>query len=460
MKKRYTITLCLVGLLLFLSVTISVGYGLWVATKHEEKESTTLNCFKIYYSNSDGTIERHNVKPVVNEEGKDSSPITLTITNICKDPKELQLRLNITKANTISLDGLTLLATGNIEQDIVLYNDLRSTKSAESDITDSKLIGLVKVEPGETVRTNIKFWFNERKAPYIDSTKVFNARFELIDTESSIKPTFSETLLADNKVDPERQPDLKKIATDNQGLYQSTDEKGIVYYFRGNPDNNYFSFAGNMWRIIRINSDRTIRIALDHNIDFNVYSRFTNAIDYTGLKYVYNNETINNDIMNSLENWYTEAILVKGLDGYVVVDSFCNDTSSRYANYHTYFSGIERVNDSSPSFVCPATNNDFGGNYAHQKIGLLSADEVIFAGGMKDVANPYFFLYSPEGYFTMTPAEFYSYHAYLYYVDESGSIGVTETDSVRGIKPVINIDSTVSVKGKGTKDDPYIIDNS
>ena len=458
MKKRYAITLCLIGFLLFLSIGVSVGYGLWVATKHEEKESTTLNCFKIYYSNSDGTIERHNVKPVVNEEGKESSPITLTVTNICKDPKELQLRLNITKDNTIGLEGLTLLATGNIEQDIILYNDLTSTKSTEKDITDSKLIGLVKVEPGETVRTNIKFWFNERKEPTIDPAKVFSARFELIDTESSIKPTFSETLLADNKVDPEEKPDLKKIATDS-GLYLSTDEKGNVYYFRGNPSNNYFSFAGNMWRITRINSDKTIRIVLDHNIESNVYSRFTNATDYTGLKYVYNNATINNDVMNVLEAWYNTTIANQGLDSFVVADIFCNDSSSRYANYHTYFSAIERVNDSNPIFTCPGTNNDFGGAYT-QKIGLLSADEVIFAGAVKDIANTSFFLYSGEPYFTMTPAEFYSYHAYLYYVNESGTIGVTETNSVRGIRPVININSTVSVTGKGTKDNPYVIDNS
>ena len=459
MKKRYTITLCLVGFLLFLSVGISVGYGLWVATKHEAKESTTLNCFKIYYSNSDGTIEKHNVKPVVNEEGKESSPITLTITNICKEPKELQLRLNITKDNTIDLAGLTLLATGNIEQDVILYNDLTSTKSTEKDIVDSKLIGLVKVEPGETVRTNIKYWFNERKAPNLDSTKTFSAHFELIDTESSIKPTFSETLLAENKVDSERVPDLKKIATEDEGLYQTTDEKGNVYYFRGNPNNNYFLFGGGLWRITRINSDKTIRIVLDHNIENNVYSKYTNAIDYTGLKYVYNNATINNDVMNTLDYWYNTNIVANNLDGYVIADSFCNDSSSRYANYHTYFSGVERINDSNPSITCPGTNNDFGGNY-HQKVGLLSADEVIYAGGLKDVANTSYFLYSGESFFTMTPAEFYSYHAYLYYVNESGAIGVTETNSVRGIRPVININSTVSVIGKGTKENPYIIEES
>ncbi len=459
MKKKYIISLCLIGLLLFLGVGISVGYGLWVATKHEEKESTTLNCFKIYYSNSEGTIERHNVKPVVNEEGKESSPITLTVTNICKEPKELQLRLNITKDNTIDIDGLTILATGNIEQDIILYKDLTSTKSTDKDVVDSKLIGLVKVEPGETVRTNIKFWFNERKAPNLDSTKFFSARFELIDTESSIKPTFSETILAENKVDPEFQPDLKKIATDDQGLIMSADEKGNVYYFRGNPNNNYFYFAGNMWRITRINSDRTIRVVLDHNIDYGNYSRFTNAIDYTGLKYVYNNQTINNDVMNYLESWYYNNISIYELDPYVAIDTFCNDTSSSYANYHTYFGGVSRVNDVNPSFICPVTNNDFGSTY-NQKIGLLSADEVIFAGGLKDIANPSYFLYTGESFYTMTPVEYYNYHAYVYFVNENGALLTTETNSVRGIRPVINIDSTVSVTGKGTKDNPYQIDFS
>ncbi len=459
MKKKYIISLCLIGFLLFLGLSISVGYGLWVNTKKEVKESTTLNCFKIYYSNSDGTLERRNVKPVVNEEGKETSPITLTVTNICQEPKELQLRLNITKESNINIDGLTLLATGHIEKDIVLYNDLISTKTTDPEVTDSKLIGSIKVEPGETVRTNIKYWFDERKTPNLDSTKIFKAKFELIDTESSIKPTFSETLLADNKVNKEKGIDYSKAATADEGLNYTTNDKGEIYFFRGNVKNNYFFFAGQTWRILRINSDKSIRIVLDHAVSITPYSRYNNAIDYTGLKYVYNADTINNDISNVLNDWYYNTITIVNMDKYVVNTSFCNDSSSWTERYHTYFNSLPRVTNTAPSFTCPGTNNDFGGTY-NQKVGLISVDDAMFAGAVKDTANTSYFLYIPVEYYTMSPVEYYNYRAYIYYMTESGTFAATEPTNAKGIRPVINISPTVSVKGKGTQDNPYVIDNS
>ena len=103
---------------------------------------------------------------------------------------------NILNDNTINTNALTIEASGHIEQEEVLYSDLETKKTSEEDVTISKLLGLIKVEPNETVRTNIKVWFDERKAPIIDSKKVFKARYELIDTASSIKSTFAETLLS------------------------------------------------------------------------------------------------------------------------------------------------------------------------------------------------------------------------------------------------------------------------
>lgn len=44
------------------------------------------------------------------------------------------------------------------------------------------------------------------------------------------------------------------------GLYATTDDLGTSYYYRGNVKNNYVSFAGYIWRIIRINGNGTIRM--------------------------------------------------------------------------------------------------------------------------------------------------------------------------------------------------------
>ena len=46
----------------------------------------------------------------------------------------------------------------------------------------------------------------------------------------------------------------------DNGLYKTVDDYGDTYYYRGKVDNNYVSFAGYVWRIVRINGDGSIRL--------------------------------------------------------------------------------------------------------------------------------------------------------------------------------------------------------
>ncbi len=47
---------------------------------------------------------------------------------------------------------------------------------------------------------------------------------------------------------------------DKSGLYKAEDDDGMSYYYRGVVNNNWVSFGGFYWRIIRINGDGTIRL--------------------------------------------------------------------------------------------------------------------------------------------------------------------------------------------------------
>jgi len=60
-------------------------------------------------------------------------------------------------------------------------------------------------------------------------------------------------------------PDFSKIApasdTDtSSGLYATLDDDGTSYYYRGDVENNYVSYAGFIWRIIRRNGDGSVRM--------------------------------------------------------------------------------------------------------------------------------------------------------------------------------------------------------
>ena len=58
-------------------------------------------------------------------------------------------------------------------------------------------------------------------------------------------------------------PNFAKIAPNSDeedGLYAAEDDEGTSYYYRGAVRNNYVSFAGFTWRIIRRNGDGSVRM--------------------------------------------------------------------------------------------------------------------------------------------------------------------------------------------------------
>ena len=79
------------------------------------------------------------------------------------------------------------------------------------------------------------------------------------------------------------------------------DDYGISYYFRGNVNDNYVSFANKTWRIVRINGDGSVRIILDDVIknesDAEITSQFNEKSDdnaYIGYMYGMTGQTEEN----------------------------------------------------------------------------------------------------------------------------------------------------------------------
>lgn len=457
MKKKYVYSLIVIGVLLFISIAIEIGYGIWInVSKQNSKDSTLLACFKIYYSSSP-LINNTNIKPVPNDIGKEQSPLTITITNVCSVDKELQLRMNILKDNEIDISSLMLDVSGDIEKKEVLYTSLESAKIKSDGIYQSKTIGVVSLKPNETVRTNIKYWFDERKVISIDPNQVFSANFDLIDKDQTIELSFADTIIHQfPDVGAKGNPDFSSISLTNEGLYKQ-EENGIInYYFRGNTANNYVVFGDMIWRIVRINPDYSVRLVLQDTIGYTEYSSFSNSKDYTGLKYVYNDVLIDNNINTYLLDWYTENIINQGLDKYVYTSAFCNDSSNTIQNYQTYFNGVKRlVNNREPSLLCEKTTEDFGGELK-SKIGLLSADEIVLAGGSSSLNNSNFYLYNGTEFATLTPYEYSNYHAYIFSYGETLHSSLTSTSL--GVRPVISLDPTITVTGTGTFENPYKIE--
>jgi len=51
------------------------------------------------------------------------------------------------------------------------------------------------------------------------------------------------------------------------GIFTTIDDYGTSYLYRGTVTNNYVSFAGFTWRVVRINGDGSVRLILDGSLD-------------------------------------------------------------------------------------------------------------------------------------------------------------------------------------------------
>lgn len=187
------------------------------------------------------------------------------------------------------------------------------------------------------------------------------------------------------------------------------------------------------------------------------YNDLANLPEYIGFNYTLNGVAENNKVLNYLQQWYENNINAKGLDKYVVVSTFCNDTSNYINNYHTYYNGYARlITGKAPDLVCPETNASYGGTYK-QKIGLITADEVALAGGLYNANNLSYFLYSGESFYTLTGLEYFNNSANMFIVNNNGMLSSSKVDQVYGIRPVISINADVTVNGAGTLSNPYTI---
>lgn len=459
MKAKYKVSLGIIGLLLAVTFSVTIGYGVYISTtNNSEDSSVTIGCFKAYFS-SGQRIEMRNIDSLVNEEGLETSPYTLTVTNICDTKKTLEIRLNIPEDNTADTEALTINTSGDIEEGTILYKNLKNVKTDNVRIVQSKMIGKLEVNPNETIRTNIKIWFDEMKAPNMNQEEVFKASFELVDPTGASKYNFIESILADaHKASTKGTPSFKEPVTTADGIYLTTVNDENIYYYRGVVNNNYVKFGYHTWRVISVNENtKTIKLVLDKSAGSTNYANYSSTPDDAGIQFEYYYQMTDNNITKYLDNWYKQQIEDKGFDKYVVTSNYCNDSTSRKEIINSYFGAYDRtINDFNPTLTCPETTAKFGGNYS-RKIGLLTADEIIMAGGGYDKNNHNYYLYNGENFFTMSPSHQADNKMNIFMVNNNGALSTIATNTTSGVRAVITIDGTVYVSGTGTIDNPYTI---
>ena len=264
--------------------------------------------------------------------------------------------------------------------------------------------------------------------------------------------SFKETILRDNQFGGLVSP-IGTVSTTNEGLLASEDELGQTYYFRGSVDNNYVKMNNLMFRIVRINGDGSVRLVLDNTLEDNSY--YLRRINKTN-EYLNNMIFDNSDIKKVLDEWYNTNLL--SVDNYIASSNFCYDNAFYLQNESEYFTNsYDRI------YVSNAASLNCQEGIYVGKVGLLSIDEVIYAGASKDDTNNSYYLYNPSilnNWWTMSSSKvnIQSNNVNNYLITSGGGIDLEgKLNSSYGIRPVISLDKSVKVSGAGTLENPYEI---
>ena len=305
------------------------------------------------------------------------------------------------------------------------------------------------------------------------------------------------------------------VSTADEALLASAeDNNGTSYYFRGAVKNNYVQFANKCWRIVRVGGDGSVKLIL-HNDNttgaanpcdaannsasaaFARYSgtTYTSAFNsshndnaYVGFKYgtagasdyaTTHANTNNSTILTNLETWYNNNL--KTYADAIADTVWCNDktnvedktynpwsyggnaTGLGYGTNKTYYGATQRLVSTSGSAGGTGPSLKCNGELSKitSKIGLITVDELAFAGYAYELQNTTTYLQENATntyWWSLSPLDFNLGSAGVWNVGE-GSFGRSSAGSTLEVRPSISIVSSATISGGfGTSEDPYVVE--
>ncbi len=402
MRLRYKLTLSFTGILVIGSIIVLLAYFIYYKISSE----TTLiveSPFSINYAQT-SKINEYNYKDVTFSVTNDSEEESYYYISFINSFSGAEIPYELQNKNKVVAQGI---------------------------LKDQDILTFVELSPFETHNYTLNF--------YPKHKDIFKTEI-IVKKEKNQNNTFADVILKHNTIlnDPITKV-AEEISFSNEGLIIDNDPDGYTYYFRGLTENNYVYFAEKTWRIVRINGDGTTKLVLDNIIEeaLSSYSKTNSKI------------FAESDILKYLNNWYLENL--NKYDDLIIANNYCHDNSTIDNDY----AGYDRAKTSYiATFSCL-------GEEVNSKIGLLTIDEMLYAGYSTKKVNDETYLYiknQKEEYYLMTPAKTSNNSLVLFTINTNNKISDTVTaDLYRAIRPAINISKNALVGGTGTETDPYII---
>ena len=398
------------------------------------------------------------------------------------------------------------------KDDLFIAALIDGKESSTFPTTDDYVASVTCTKNGKIINTNPTITWDGTKWKLSVEVTTGNVRCNAKFIQAT---TLYQTILADNEVKtPTTTPGFAISAGDEALLASAEDDYGTSYYFRGAVTNNYVEFANKCWRIVRIGGDNTVKLLLHNdnttraanpcssvnneetaafarydgdeyysqfnsNYNDNAYVGFMYGIPSSSTYEATHANTNKSTILTNLETWYNNYL--KGYESLIADNVLCTDknnitdtaynprnlsyvTGLGYGTNATYYGTTQRLASSSGNAGGTGLSLECNGELSKitSKIGLITADELAFAGyAVGIVGSPSYLQENATAGFwwSLSPFNFDGSDAYVWcVVGGFGGLDNTGVDTAGGVRPYISLKSSIIIsKGTGTSEDPYVI---
>ncbi len=301
MRNKNKSFLFIILILILLIAVIGISYAAFSYTGTGQKLNTiTTGAISMEYVESTNVISMNNALPTTDATGKKLSDsgeyFDFTVKSSITGNTDINYEIAAKEENGNTFSGqnvkfyLTKVNADGSEEEAMppkTYSEDPTGNVYTGRPSDmmSLFVGNLNQQGDTEIKYRLRLWVDENYNPQSDNgglvykVKV-NVYGQTSDTVAEVEDTYckdngfntlSDCMLVMNNheasvetaktnINAKGTPDFSKTATTDEGLFMAEDDDGPSYYYRGAVKNNYVSFAGYTWRIIRQNGDRSVRM--------------------------------------------------------------------------------------------------------------------------------------------------------------------------------------------------------
>ena len=301
MRNKNKSFLFIILILILLIAIIGISYAAFSYTGTGQKLNTiTTGAISMEYVESTNVISMNNALPTTDSTGKKLSNsgeyFDFTVKSSIAGNTDINYEIAAKAENGNTFDEknvkfyLTKVNSDGSEEEAMppkTYSEDPTSNVYTGRPSDmmSLFVGNLNQQGDTEIKYRLRMWVDESYNPQNDNGGLIykvkvNVYGQTSDTVAEVEDTYckdngfntlSDCMLVMNShetsvenaktnITNKGTPDFSKIATTDEGLYMAEDDDGASYYYRGAVKNNYVSFAGYTWRIIRRNGNGSIRL--------------------------------------------------------------------------------------------------------------------------------------------------------------------------------------------------------